>query len=97
MLTVSPGFSALTCHFSGLLDVVVVLVTWVWLGVADVEGVGDALVGGGSLAVDAVGVDLQQDRDAVPGAAGDLGGGHPGVQPQGYGGVPQVVGPAAER
>src|SRR5208337_2290813 len=43
------------------------------------EGVGDALVGGVGLAVDAVGVDLQQDGDAVPGAAGDLGGGHPGV------------------
>jgi hypothetical protein len=26
--------------------------------------------------------------DAVPGAAGDLGRGHPGVQPQGDGGVP---------
>jgi hypothetical protein len=33
----------------------------------------------------------------VPGAAGDLGGGHPGVQPQGDGGVAQVVGAAAER
>jgi hypothetical protein len=41
------------------------------------EGVGDALVGGISLPVDAVGVDLEQDRDAVPGAAGDLGHGHP--------------------
>jgi hypothetical protein len=29
-----------------------------------------------------VGVDLEQDGDAVPGAAGDLGGGHPGVEPQ---------------
>jgi hypothetical protein len=41
------------------------------------EGVGDALVGGVGLAVDAVGVDLEQDDDAVPGAAGDFGGGHP--------------------
>ncbi len=46
-----------------------------------VEGVADAPVGGGGLAVDAVGVDLEQDGDAVSGAAGDLGGGHAGVQP----------------
>jgi hypothetical protein len=49
------------------------------------------------LAVDAVGVDLEQDRDAAPGAARDLGRGHPGVQPQRDAGVPQVVGAAAER
>jgi hypothetical protein len=30
------------------------------------EDVGDALVGGVGLAVDAVGVDLEQDGDAVP-------------------------------
>jgi hypothetical protein len=53
------------------------------LGIA--QGVGDALVGSVGLAVDAVGVDLQQDGDAVPGAAGDLGRGHPGVQPQAVG------------
>lgn len=58
------------------------------------EGVVDALVGGGGLAVDAVGVDLQQDGDAV---AGDLGGGHPGVQPQRDGDVAQVVGAAGQR
>jgi hypothetical protein len=46
------------------------------LSVLDAEGVGDALVGGGGLAVDGVGVDLQQDGDAVPGAAGDLRRGH---------------------
>src|ERR1017187_6793531 len=60
------------------------------------EGVGDALVGGAGLAVDAVGVDLEQDGDAVPGAAGDFGGRDPGVQPQGHGGVAQVVGAAGE-
>ena len=38
------------------------------------------LVRGIRLPVDAVRVDLEQDRDAVRGAAGDLGGGHPGVQ-----------------
>jgi hypothetical protein len=53
------------------------------------EGVGDALVHGISLPVDAVRVDLQQDRDAVPGAPRDLGGGHPGVQPQRHRRVPQ--------
>jgi hypothetical protein len=45
------------------------------------EGVGDALVDGAVLAVDAVGVDLEQDGDAVPGPAGDLGGRDAGVQP----------------
>jgi hypothetical protein len=61
------------------------------------EGVADALVGGGGLAVDAVGVDLEQDGDAVPGAAGDLGSGDPGVQPQRYRGVAQVIGSAGQR
>lgn len=42
------------------------------------------------LAVDAVGVDLEQDGDAVAGAAGDLGGGDPGVDPQGHGSVAEV-------
>jgi len=41
------------------------------------ETVGDALVGSIGLIVDAVGADLKQDGDAVPGAAGDLGRGHP--------------------
>ena len=65
------------------------------LGVLDAEGVGDPLVRGVSLPVDAVGVDLQQDKE--PGTAGDLGRAHPEVQPQGDGGVAQVVGAAAER
>jgi hypothetical protein len=47
------------------------------LGLLDTEGVGDALVGCISLPVDPVGVDLEQDRDAVTGAAGDFGHGHP--------------------
>src|ERR1022692_1887095 len=62
-----------------------------------VEGAVDAGVGGVGLAVDAVGVDLEQDGDAVPGAAGDLGGGHPGIEPHGDGGVAEVVGAAGER
>ena len=43
------------------------------------RGVRDALVGGISLPVDAVRVDLQQDRDAAPnpGPAADLGAGTP--------------------
>jgi len=45
------------------------------------ESVADALVGCAGLAVDAVGVDLEQDGDAVAGAAGDFGGGDPGVEP----------------
>src|SRR5439155_14112603 len=56
------------------------------------ECVSNAPVDGVGLAVDAVGVDLEQDGDAVSGAAGDLGGRHPGVEPQGDGGVAQVVG-----
>ena len=36
--------------------------------------VADALVGADGLAVDAVGVNLQQHGDAVPGVAGDLSG-----------------------
>jgi len=47
--------------------VVASLVARAGLGLGDVEGVGDALVGGVSLAVDAVGVDLEQAGDAVPG------------------------------
>src|SRR5208337_3892958 len=53
-----------------LLGVAVALVTGVFLVVAGAEGLGDALVGGIRLPVDAVRVDLEQDRDAVPGAAG---------------------------
>jgi hypothetical protein len=48
--TVTPRFSPLTCRFRGLLGMVV-LMTWVWLGVADTEGNGDALVGRGGLSV----------------------------------------------
>jgi hypothetical protein len=48
-------------------------------------------VGGGGQAVDAVGVDLQQDG-AVPSAVSDRGHGHPGVQPQRHRRVPRVVG-----
>jgi hypothetical protein len=56
-----------------LLDVAVDFVTRGLPSVMGAEGVGDALVGGVGLPVDAVGVDLEQDRDAVPDSAGDLG------------------------
>jgi hypothetical protein len=56
-----------------LLTVAVFLAAGFWLGFLGAEGVGDALVGGVGLPVDAVRVDLQQDGYDVPGAAGDLG------------------------
>ena len=61
-----PGFVPLTWHFRCLRTVVVSLVTGfgLGLGVLGAEGVGDPLVRGASLPVDAVRVDLQQDRDA---------------------------------
>jgi hypothetical protein len=44
----------------------------VWAsGRLGIEGVGDPLVRGVSLPVDAMSVDLQQDRDAVPGGLGE--------------------------
>src|SRR6185437_16861794 len=52
---------------SCLLAVAVFLVPRFRLGVLGAEGVGDALVGGVGLPVDAVRVDLEQDGDAVPG------------------------------
>jgi len=49
---------ALTCHIRDLLGVGIVLVAGGFRVVLGAEGLGDALVGGGGLAVDAVGVDL---------------------------------------
>lgn len=72
MQTASDRITALTCISGSLIGVAVALVIGAFLGILGAEGLGDALVGGGRLAVDAVGVDLQQDRDAVPGAARDL-------------------------
>ena len=87
-----PPDACLLLASSGcLLAAVVIFTAGAGLGLGGGEGVGDALVGGISLAVDAVGVDLEQDSDAVPGAAGDLGRRHPGVQPQRHRRVPQVV------
>jgi hypothetical protein len=69
----------LTWHFRCLLAVVISLVTGFGLepGVLGAESVGDPLVRGIGLTVDPVRVDLQQDRDAVPGPAGHLGRRHP--------------------
>jgi hypothetical protein len=82
---------------SGCMIAVVVSFSETRLGVVGAEGVGDALVGGFGLAVDPVGVDFQQDLDAVPGAVGHLGRRHPRVQPQRHGRVAQVVGTVADR
>jgi hypothetical protein len=68
----------------------------VWRLVLCVEGMLDLAVGDLFLAIDAVGVGGEQDGDAVPGAGGDLGGRGAGVEPQGQGGVPQVVRPPGE-
>ncbi len=46
---------------------------------------------------DALGVDVQEHLDAVPGPGRDLRGVHASVQPCRHGGVPQVVGAARER
>lgn len=61
------------------------------------EGLGDAALGDFVLAVDALGVDAQQDLDAVAGPLGDLGRRDAGVEPAGQAGVPQVVDALGER
>ena len=63
---------------------------------ACVKGVFDPLADSVVLTVGTVQVDLTQDTDAVPSPGGDLGGRAAGVQPQGQGGVSQVVGAAGE-
>jgi len=60
------------------------------------EGMLDLPVGDVVLALNAVDVSGEEHGDAVPGPLRDLGGGGPGVQPQGQGGVPQVVGAAGK-
>ena len=62
-----------------------------------IESVFDLLAEVVLLAVDAVQVDVVQDPGAVPGAGGDLGGRAGGVQPQGQGGMPEVIRAAGER
>ncbi|MEU5785013.1 hypothetical protein [Micromonospora lupini] len=60
------------------------------------ERVADLVVHGVVAAVDAVGVDAEQDGDAVAQPPGDLGRRDAGIQPE-RGRVPQVVGPADQR
>ena len=48
-------------------------------------------------AVDALGVDPEQDFDAVPCPRGYLGRLHPGIEPQRQAGVAEVVDPLGER
>src|ERR1043165_8184780 len=59
-----------------------------------VEGVFDLLADDVAPTVDAVCVDVLQDVDAVPGSGGDFGRRAGCAQPQGQGGMPQVVGSA---
>ncbi len=66
MQTALARIPALTCHFRMPALCRRRPRHEVLLGVLGAEGLGDALVGCGGLAVDAVGVDLEQGRDAVP-------------------------------
>jgi hypothetical protein len=66
-------------------------------GVLGAESVGDPLVRGISLTVDAVRVDLQQTATPCPAQRGHLGRRHTGVQPQRHRRVPQVIRAPAER
>ncbi len=65
--------------------------SWITVRVLAERDVGASVVGV-DLAVVAVGVDAQQDGDAMAGAAGGFGDWDAGVDPQQYRGVPQVVG-----
>ena len=64
--------------------------------IASPEGVPDAAVVPVVGAVDAIGIDLEQDSDTVAEATCHLRGGYPSVEPEGGGGVPKVVGAADE-
>lgn len=57
----------------------------------------DAALVGLVLAVDALGVDPQQDRDAVACPLGDLGGRDASAEPGGHACVAEVVDPPGER
>jgi hypothetical protein len=58
---------------------------------------GYAALGYGVLTVDALGVDPEQDFDAVPGPGGYLSRRYPGIEPQRQAGVTEVVDPLGER
>jgi hypothetical protein len=59
-------------RISGCLRTVAVSFAGVGLGVMGTEGVGDAPAVGVGLTFNAAGVDLRQNRQALPGEAGDL-------------------------
>jgi len=61
------------------------------------QRLGDAALGYGVLAVDALGVDPEQDFDAVPCPRGYLGWWHPGVEPQRQAGATEIVDPLGKR
>jgi hypothetical protein len=61
------------------------------------EDLFDAVVGYLFLAAGALGVDAEEDFDAVAGAAGDLGGGDAAVEPERDGRMTEVVRAARER
>src|SRR5579859_6468586 len=63
---------------------------------ASIEGILDLLAGVVVVAVDAVLVGVVQDAGGVAGPGGDFGGLAGGVEPQGQGGVAQVVGALGE-
>lgn len=58
---------------------------------------GDAALGYGVLVVDALGIDPEQDFDAVPCPRGYLGRWHPGIEPQLQAGMAEIVDPLGER
>jgi hypothetical protein len=62
-----------------------------------VQGAVDEGVDGLFLAGDRVGVDVVQEGKAVPGAGGCFLGCDAGGDPQGQGGMPQIVGPTCHR
>jgi hypothetical protein len=69
----------------------------VLLSLGRAHGILDAPLGRLLLAVDALGVDPQQDIDAVPGPLGDLRRCDPGVEPGRDGSVPERVGDHGQR
>lgn len=69
----------------------------VWTICGRVQGQIDALLGAVLLPGDALGIDPQQDGDAVPGPLRDLGGRHASVESKRNACVPQVVRTASQR
>lgn len=66
-------------------------------GVLRGQSILDPLVHDLFVAIDALGVGLEQDVDGVAGPVGDLGGVNAGVESEGHAGVPEVVRPRGQR